>query len=142
MSASFGPATSGSRPELISATYRRLRRMGFDDAEAANLTALANGLAIDFQPWKIRELTRLLFLRALAHTRGEWSGADDRASSQVGAGWRVPGQTPHYLDQSDGRITLLSLFQAAAGRAATLDRVAPRALRPPSPSRDVHREGG
>jgi hypothetical protein len=90
MSTSNGTATSGSQPELISATYRRLSRMGFDDAEAANLTALANGFATGSQPWKVRELTRLLFLRALARTRGQWSGAEDRASSQVGRGWRVP----------------------------------------------------
>jgi len=141
MSASIGAATSNSRPELISATYRRLRRLGFDHPEAANLTALTNGFAIDSQPWKVRELTRLLFLRALARTRGEWSGAEDRASSQVGGGWRVSGRTPRYLDQSDGRITLLTLFQAAAGPAATQDRLAPRA-RPPQAWREARREGG
>jgi len=142
MPASIGAAMSGSRPELISATYRRLRRMGFDDAEAANLTALTNGFAVGSQPWKVRELTRLLFLRALARTRGEWSGAEDRASSHVGGGWRVSGRTPRYLDQSDGRITLLTLFHAAAGPAATLDRLAPRALHPPSAWREARREGG
>jgi hypothetical protein len=116
--------------------------MGFDDAEAANLTALANGFAIGSQPWKVRELTRLLFLRSLVRTRGEWSGAEDHASSHVGGGGRVPGRTPRYLDQSDGRITLLTLFQAAAGRATTLDRLAPRELRPPSASPEARREGG
>jgi hypothetical protein len=116
--------------------------MGFDDAEAANLTALTNGFAIGSQPWRVRELTRLLFLRALARTRGEWSGAEDHASSHVGGGWRVPARTPRHPDQSDGRITLLSLFQAAAGRAATLDRLAPRVLRPPSASPEARREGG
>jgi hypothetical protein len=116
--------------------------MGFDDPEATNLTALMNGFAVGSQPWKVRELTRLLFLRALARTRGEWSGAEDRASSQVEGGWRVPGRTPRYLDQSDGRITLLTLFQAAAGPAATVDRLAPRALRPPQTWRESPREGG
>jgi L,D-peptidoglycan transpeptidase YkuD (ErfK/YbiS/YcfS/YnhG family) len=116
--------------------------MGFDDAEAANLTALTNGFAIGSQPWRVRELTRLLFLRALARTRGEWSGAEDHASSHVGGGGRVPGRTPRDLDQSDGRITLLTLFHAAAGPAATLDRLAPRALHPPSAWREAPREGG
>jgi hypothetical protein len=116
--------------------------LGFDDPEAANLTALTNGFAIGCQPWKVGEIARLLFLRALARTRGEWSGAEDRASSQVGGGWRVPGRTPRYLDQSDGRITLLTLFRAAAGPAATLDRLAPRGMHPPGASHETRREGG
>ena len=141
MSASFGAATLGSRPEPLTATYRRLRQLGFDDPAAANLTALRSGVPIDSQPWKVRELTHLLFLRELASRRGEWTGTEDRAT-YVDDGWRVRGRVPRYLDQSDGRITLLTLFQAAAGSAATLDRLAPRALRPPSASPEPRREGG
>jgi hypothetical protein len=52
--------------------------MDFGDPEAANLTAYVSGIAIGAVPWTVRELTHLLFLRELALTRGEWSGADDR----------------------------------------------------------------
>jgi hypothetical protein len=142
MPALLRAATSGTRRDLLSATYWRLRRMGFEDPAAANLTALGSGFSIGSQPWKVRELARLLFLRELASGRGEWSGAEDRASTHVGDGWRVPGQTPRYPDQSDGPITLLSLFQAAAGSAATLDRLAPGALHSPGAWREAHREGG
>jgi hypothetical protein len=37
--------------------------MGFGDSEAANLTALRNGLGITTEPWTVRELSHLLFLR-------------------------------------------------------------------------------
>ena len=141
MSASFGAATLGSRPEPLSAAYRRLRQLGFDDPAAANLTALRSGVPIGSQPWKVRELAHLLFLRELANTRGEWNGTDDRATNVV-EGWRIRRRMPRYLDESDGRITLLTLFQAAAGSAATLDHPAPRALRPPSASPETRREGG
>lgn len=141
MSASFGAATLGSRPEPLSAAYRRLRHLGFDDPAAANLTALRSGVPIGSQPWKVRELTHLLFLRELASTRGEWTGTEDRATS-IDDGWRVDGRVPRWLDQSDGPITLLTLFQAAASSAATLNHLAPRALRPPSASPEPRREGG
>jgi hypothetical protein len=54
MTATVRVATSGSRPELINDMYRRLRRIGFDDAEAANLTALRNGFGMCAQPWTVR----------------------------------------------------------------------------------------
>ena len=77
ISATIRGATSGSRPEMIGATYRRLQRMGFDDPGAANLTALGNGLGITEQPWTVRELVHLLFLRESRRV-GRWSGAGDR----------------------------------------------------------------
>jgi hypothetical protein len=137
MSASFG-----SQPERLTAAYRRLRRLGFDDPAVADLTAVRSGFAIGSQPWRVRELTYLLFLRDLAGTRGEWSGAEDRASNRIGDRWRLPARAPRYLDTSDGSITLLTLFQAAASRPATLDRLAPMPLRLPSASPEPPREGG
>ena len=77
MSATIRGVISGSRPDLIGAAYRRLRRMGFDDTGAANLTALKNGLGIAEQPWTVRELDHLLFLRE-SRRGGRWSGAEDR----------------------------------------------------------------
>jgi hypothetical protein len=79
MTATVGVATSGSRPELINATYRRLRRMGFGDSEAANLTALRNGFGITSQPWTVRELSHLLFLRETFRVGRRWSDVKDRA---------------------------------------------------------------
>ena len=87
MTATIAAATSGSRPELIVATYRRLRRMGFDDPEAANLTALSNGFAICPRPWTVSELTHVLFLRE-SHRAGRWSEANDRLD--LGDRTRVP----------------------------------------------------
>lgn len=142
MTTTVSMAGSDRQREPILTTCRRVRRGGFSDGEAANLVALANGLAIGSQPWRVRELSHLLFLRELASTRGEWTGADDRAPTGAEDGWRVPGRVPRWLDQSDGPITLLTLFQAAAGSAATLDHLAPRALRPPSASSEPRREGG
>ena len=40
MTANLDFATSGSQPQLINATYRRLQRLGFEDAEAAYQRAL------------------------------------------------------------------------------------------------------
>ena len=141
MTATVGPAGSDRQREPILTTCRRIRRSGFTDGEAANLVALDNGLAIGSQPWRVRELTRLLFLGELASTHGEWTGTEDRASTNLDDGWRVRGRVPRYLDQLDGPITLLSLFQAAAGSAATLDDLAPGALRHPSASPETRREG-
>lgn len=151
-------ATSGSRPELITATYRRLQRMGFDDSEAANLTALTNGFAIGSQPWTVRELTHLLFVRVSNGNRGRWSNVDDRAEpadrAPVSAGADAPAAAdtaPSLVattadrsdaDPSNGPLTLLTLFRSMAGRNATLDL-----LRPPTGPRldaggDVGGEGG
>jgi hypothetical protein len=136
MTATDMVAISGSRPELMSATYRRLRRMGFDDPEAANLTALTDGFRITSQPWTIRELTHLLFLRELARARGAWSGYDDRASADVGDGWRIPGRATRYLNQPDGPVTLQSPINGA------LHRAEPRAEKPASAPSEPGRESG
>jgi hypothetical protein len=133
MTAADWVATSGSRPDLISATYRRLRRMGFDDPEAANISALTDGFRITSQPWTIRELTHLLFLRELDRARGEWSGAGDRESTHVDDGWRLAGRTPWYLAQSDGRVTPQSLINGALCRAAPAEKPA---AAPSEPGRD------
>ena len=161
MTATIGLATFGSRPELIGSTYRRLRRMGFDDPEAANLTALNNGFGITSQPWAVRELAHLLFLRESGRVGRRWSDADDRADCSdgtrvpvlvdrapapaVGDGAFVPAVHSRHRDDavpSDGRVTLLTLFRSMAGPNATLDL-----LRPSAPPRldaagDSDRKGG
>ena len=45
--------------------YRELVSRGLEANEAANLTAFINGLAIVGQPWKINELSHVLFLREI-----------------------------------------------------------------------------
>jgi len=149
MTATVRVATSGSRPELIKHTYRRLRRMGFDDAEAANLTALRTGFATCAQPWTVREVTHLLFLRESRRVGRRWSDAHDRAGGTecpsvpapvdrvpapaVEDGASGPAEPSTRGDgdlPSDGRVTLLTLFRSTAGPDATLD-----SLRPTTPSR-------
>src|SRR5262245_62772601 len=51
----FGPA----------ATYRQLVTRGFASGEAANLTAYLNDLPIGDQPWTLRQVNAVLFLRKL-----------------------------------------------------------------------------
>jgi hypothetical protein len=161
MTATVGVATSGSRPELINDAYWRLRRMGFDDPDAANLAALSNGFGICAQPWTVREVTHILFLRESYRVGRLWSDTDDRAD---GTEWSpvpapvervpapavedgatvlaVPARHGDEAPSSDGRVTLLTLFRSMAGPGATLD-----SLRPSTPSRldatgDSGREGG
>jgi len=135
MTATHGLATSASRPELISVTYRRLRRVGFDDPEAANITAFTDGFRITSQPWTIWELTHLLFLREIDRARGEWSGADDRESTHFDDGWRLHGRTPWDVAQSDGRVTPQSLINDAPYRAGPAEK-------PAAPPIELEREGG
>jgi hypothetical protein len=161
MSAPLGLALSASRRELVSVTYRRLRWLEFGPTEAANLTAIKNGLGITPQPWAVRELAHLLFLRDLHRGREQWSDPDDRADAET---WTVapaaedlaPGQdaldgapgraarcNPRQDgDPPDGRITLLSLFRSIAGPDASLDPN--RAPAPPlsDPGDGTHREVG
>ena len=60
------PSTATThRHGTITTTYRRLRILGFDDCEAGNLTAYVSGVAIGQQPWTVRELTHLHFLREI-----------------------------------------------------------------------------
>ena len=154
-------ATSGSRPEQINDTYRRLRRMGFDAAEATNLTALRNGFGICAQPWTVREVTHLLFLRESQRVGRRWSDPDDRADGTewspvpamvdrvpapaVEDGASVPAVRSRHGDgafPSDGRVTLLTLFRSMAGPDATLDSL--RRSNPPrlDTAGDSEREGG
>lgn len=141
MSATFGTATSASRPELISTSYRRLRRMGFGDPEAANITALKNGFGITSQPWTVRELAHLLFLHESRRVGRWWSDADDRVDGSDGT--RVPTlvdgapaprvdraaieptESRHRddADPSGGAVTLLTLLRSMAGPNATLDQL-------------------
>ena len=144
MTATVGVAPSGSRPQLINAAYRRLRRAGFHDAEAANLTALRTGFAICAQPWTLREVAHLLFLRESRRVGGRWSDADDRADGTdsfpmpamvdrvpapaVKDGASAPALPPGRGDGAlppDGQVTLLTLFRSMAGPDATLDFLRP-----------------
>lgn len=161
MTADAGVATSRSRPELINETYRRLRRMGFDATEATNLTALSNGFGICAQPWTVREVTHVLFLRESHRVGRRWSDADDRAD---GTDWCPvpamvdPGPARAVEDlasvpavrsrpggkalPSDGRVTLLTLFRAMAGPDATLDSLRPSSRPRLDADGDSDPEGG
>jgi hypothetical protein len=135
-------------PEPASGTYRRLLCAGFGAPEAANLTALKNGLGICSRPWAVRELTHLMFLRESRRVGRRWSDTEDRVDRSDGT--RVPApvegapapavedrasvpavQSRHRDDigPSDGRVTLLTMFRAMAGPSATLDL--PRPSGPP-----------
>jgi hypothetical protein len=155
MSAFIGVATIGSRPELISVTHLRLRRLGFDGAEAANLTALKNGFEIGSQPWTVRELTHLLFLRELSRVGRRWTEVDDRADRRAvsesveapvaaaGTSASAAGSTRRDdADPFDGRVKLLTLFRSMAGPNATLDFHGPSAQPRPDAPGDLGREGG
>lgn len=48
-----------------SAMYRRLRACGLTDTQAGDLTARAAGLTRGGRPWRLAEVQRLQFLRAL-----------------------------------------------------------------------------
>jgi hypothetical protein len=67
------PHPSGTSPAR--SIYRQLVSRGLEPNEAANLTAFLNGLAVGVQPWRIDELSHLLFLRELDR-RGMF-GAND-----------------------------------------------------------------
>jgi hypothetical protein len=83
------------RRVTITTTYRRLRILGFDECEAGNLTAYISGIAISPQPWTVRELTHLLFVREMNRGGRRWSDADDRAAT-------VEGARPQWADRSLG----------------------------------------
>lgn len=77
-----GPVATSAHPRPIdpaqSTYHRQLVSRGLDTNEAANLTAFINGLAVGVQPWKVSELTHVLFLRELCRLGrfGETDGAD------------------------------------------------------------------
>jgi len=159
MTATVGVATSGSRPELISATYRRLGRMGSEKPEAANLTALKNGFGITSQPWSVREIAQVIFLRELLRVGRQWSDADDRFDAHDGTplvargdraptsavGDRAPTPVPRSgrrddADPRDGAVTLLTLLRSLAGPNATLDLLRGSASPRLHPTGDADRE--
>ena len=77
----LGPVATSAHPSAARparSAYRQLVSRGLDPDEAANLTAFINGLAVGAQPWKINELSHLLFLRELDRLGkfGESDGAD------------------------------------------------------------------
>jgi len=67
------PATSPT----TRATFRMLMLRGLTPDEAANLTAFLCGIPVSAQHWKLNEVNRLLFIRALARAGrfGEQDGA-------------------------------------------------------------------
>jgi hypothetical protein len=54
-----------TRTPVTRTTYRNLLLRGLAPDEASNLTAFLCGIPIGTQNWKIGEVNRLLFLRAL-----------------------------------------------------------------------------
>ena len=129
------------RHGMITTTYRRLRILGFDECEAGNLTAYVSGIAIGQQPWTVRELTNLLFLREMNHVGRRWSGTDDHATTVDGA--RLPiGTKPPEVDSPNGRVTLPSLFRGKSGPGGKLKSVAPPGYRTADSLGDRDREGG
>ena len=76
-----GSVATSAQPSPASpatSTYRELISRGLEPSEAANLTAFLNGLAVVEQPWKINELSHVLFLRELRRLGrfGETDGAE------------------------------------------------------------------
>ena len=63
-SASSPPAA----PSPTRVTYRTLVLRGLAPDEAANLTAFLCGIPVTEHHWKLREVNRLLFIRALARS--------------------------------------------------------------------------
>ena len=128
--------------------------MGFEEAEAANLSALRNGFAIRSQPWTVSELTHLLFLRESRISGDRWSQANDRVEQTSIPGIAEPtaqadqasaspvGATQRGdADPSDGRLTLLALLRSMAGRSATLDPQHPSARPRPGAAGGIDGEG-
>jgi hypothetical protein len=58
------------RPDLGPArlVFHRLRTCGLSAAEAGNLTARLEGLPVGRQPWTLREVEHLLFLRSIVES--------------------------------------------------------------------------
>ena len=76
-----GAVATSAHPSVASpatSTYPELVSRGLEASEAANLTAFINGLAVVGQPWKINELSHVLFLRELYRLGrfGETDGAE------------------------------------------------------------------
>jgi hypothetical protein len=124
--------------------------VGFDAPEAANLTALTFGLEITRQPWTVREVTHLLFLRLLRRAGHAWVNSEDLADGTDGTpvpvpvdpataaalGRRAPG------DPCGAAVTLLTLFRSMAGPTGILDLPRPSVPPRPDAAGDAAREGG
>ena len=65
------------------ATYRDLVTRGFASGEAANLTAYLNDLPIEEQPWTLRQVNAVVFLRKLRES-GQF-GSNDGGRSPFGS---------------------------------------------------------
>lgn len=135
-------AAPAHRQGAISSMYRHLRILGFDEREAGNLTACANSIAICRQPWTVRELTHLLFLREMNRSGHSWSNADDRSAIGDDRRMSVAGPNPRDAGSSDGRVTLLSLFRGVSGAGATLEHLAPPGYRSSDALDDREQEEG
>jgi len=72
MNASAQTTPTTPRP---AAAYRQLMMQGLAPDEAANITAVMRGLPVRATPWTVREISHLLFLRAM-HDSGRF-GPDD-----------------------------------------------------------------
>ena len=56
--------TVGTTPRPAAA-YRQLMMQGLAPDEAANITAVMRGIPVGATPWTVREISHLLFLRAM-----------------------------------------------------------------------------
>jgi len=136
------PGATTDRHATITTTYRRLRILGFDEREAGNLTAYVSGIAIGPQPWTVRELTHLLFMREMYRMGRRWSGADDHAATVEGARLPIGERKPPDPDGSDGRVTLLTFFRGMSGPSGDLENLAPPGYRSSEAVGDPDQEGG
>jgi hypothetical protein len=153
-------AGSAATHRTLSATYHRLRVLGFDESEAGNLTAYLSGIPLCAVSWTVREVAHLIFLRELRRVSRRWSDAEDRADSAdrtpaSAIAQRVPASgfddgapasagpsTPRGgADRSDGRVTLLTLFRSMAGPNATFDLLRPSTGTQPDAGTDLGRDG-
>ncbi len=67
--------TSIAPPVAAGEAYRDLITRGLAPHEAANITAVLAGIPIVAQPWSLREVNHLVFLRTLRET-GHWGRYD------------------------------------------------------------------
>ena len=75
--------TAADRRTSPTATYRDLVIRGFASGEAANLTAYLHDLPIEEQPWTLRQVNAVVFLRKLRES-GQF-GSNDGGRSRFGS---------------------------------------------------------
>jgi hypothetical protein len=75
-------ATAADRRTGPTSTYRDLVIRGFASAEAANLTAYLHELPIEEQPWTLRQVNTVVFLRKLRES-GQFGSNDGGARHSV-----------------------------------------------------------